>query len=313
MPRVLEVLQVRVLMVLTVLMVLGASSAAQSPAPQPRDGVITGQVVDATTGRPVGAVVVTIGGASIPVRVGPSAPPGPPRILTGGDGRFVFRDLPAGSFTITATKGGYADGASGRRVIGGPAQPVALTAAQRTAELAVRIWKNGVIAGTIVDEAGEPVVGVQVRTARRIVSAGRRRFVPPAPRSRPTIAARIGSSNLLPGEYLIAATCRLISANVSLFTDVARTGRGSGGMAALAPPGNANGIQIGDAMLALGRGGAIPPPPRDGRLQIYPTMFYPAARTPAQATTITLGSGEERMGVDFQLQPVPTARVSAAH
>src|SRR5437016_5570393 len=99
---------------------------AQTPGPGARDGVIAGQ------------------------RVGPGSG-APPRILTGGEGRFLFRDLPAGSFTITATKGGYADGASGRRVIAGPAQPVVLTAAERTADVAVRIWKNGVIAGTIVD------------------------------------------------------------------------------------------------------------------------------------------------------------------
>jgi hypothetical protein len=39
-------------------------------------------------------------------------------------------------------------------------------------------------------------------------------------------------------------------------------------------------------------------------------MFYPSAFAPAQATTITLSSGEERAGVDLQLQPVPTVRVT---
>jgi len=159
-------------------LVLGVSLAAQAPPQVPRDGVITGQVVDAATGKPVSAVIVSIGGAAIPQRAGTSPPPRPPRILTGGDGRFAFRDLPPGSFTIVAAKAGYAEGASGRRVLGGASQPVVLTTTERSAESTVRIWKNGAIAGTIIDEAGEPLVGLQVLPLRRTFSGGRRRFVP---------------------------------------------------------------------------------------------------------------------------------------
>jgi hypothetical protein len=309
-----------VLRVLVVLMVVGTSGAAQAPAPPARDGVITGQVVDALSGKPVSAAIVTVSGAGLTVRTVNPGGPGDargftlssavPRILTGGDGRFVFRDLPAGSFTITATKGGYTDGASGRRVMGAPAQPVVLTAAQRTAEVALRIWKNGVIAGTIVDEAGEPVVGVQVRAARQTLTTGRRRFTPAGVSVTTDDRGIYRLSGLLPGEYLIAASPPPLSANISTFIDVARTGRGSGEMAALGIPGSMNGIQVGDAQMMLGRGGAIPPPPAGGRMQIYPPIFYPSALAPAQATAIALGSGEERTGVDLQLLPVPTARVT---
>jgi hypothetical protein len=45
-------------------------------------------------------------------------------------------------------------------------------------------------------------------------------------------------------------------------------------------------------------------------MQIYPTTFHPAALNPAQAMTVALGSGEERIGIDLQLQPVSTVRVS---
>ena len=305
MPGVLRVLRVLVPRVLTVLLVLGASTAAQTPPP--RDGVITGQVVDAASGKPVGAAIVSIGGPLL--GVGPGARQ-LPRILTGGDGRFLFRDLPAGSFTITATKGGYAEGASGRRVLGGASQPVVLTAAQRTADLAVRMWKQGAITGTIVDEAGEPVVGVQVRAARRTFAAGRRRFVPGGVSATTDDRGVYRLSGLLPGEYLIVTSPPPLSAKVSVFADIGRTGRGAGEMAALLPPGGVNGIQVGDAQLMLGRGGVIPPPPVGGRMQIYPTIFYPSALAPARATTVALASGEERMGVDLQLQPVPTARLS---
>ncbi len=312
---VLKVLVPRVLTVLTVLMVLGASMAAQTPAPQPHDGVITGQVVDAVSGRPVGAVIVSITVAVVARltvvdgRVGAGSGQAP-RILTGGDGRFVFRGLPEGSFTIAAVKGGYADGASGRRVIGGPSQPVVLTAAERSADIAVRIWKNGAITGTIVDEAGEPVVGVQLRALRRTFTAGRRRFVSSGASVATDDRGSYRFTGLLPGEYLILASPPSLSVKASIFPDAVRSGRGSAELASAVPPGSANAIQVGDALVMLGRGGAIPPPPAGGRMQIYPTTFYRSALVPAQASTVALGSGEERIGIDLQLQPVPTARVT---
>src|SRR5436190_3652677 len=298
--------------VLTVLIMLG-----QTPAPVARDGVITGQVVDAVTGKPVGAAIVSVAGAGVPVTLnsGPTTgfrmSDGVPRILTGSDGRFAFRNLPDGSFTVLATKGGYADGASGRRVLGGDSQPVVLTAAQRTAETSIRMWKNGAIAGMVIDEAGEPVVGLQVRALRRTFTAGRRRLNPTAPSATTDDRGVYRLSGLGPGEYVVTTSQPTFSASTSAFAD-ARTGRGSGAELAslLGPPGTANGIQVGNAQVMLGRGGAIPPPPARGRLQIYPPVFHPSALNPAQATIVALGSGDERTGIDLQLQPVPTMRVS---
>jgi hypothetical protein len=61
------------------------------------DGTISGRVVDAASGRPVTAAIVTLGGSNVP-RIPATDPatrkPGPPRILTRADGRFVFSNLP---------------------------------------------------------------------------------------------------------------------------------------------------------------------------------------------------------------------------
>ena len=89
-----------------------------------------------------------------------------PRILTSGDGRFVFRGLQApGSYAITAAKSGYAEGASGRRRPGGTVAARAAVSHRGSGDIVVRVWKNGAITGTVTDEAGEPVVGVQMRAA----------------------------------------------------------------------------------------------------------------------------------------------------
>ena len=310
-PKVLRVLVLQVLQVLQVLLVpvlVSVNGAAQ----QPRDGIITGQVVDAATGKPVSAALVTIQGAGAqppPARGAPSWEAIPLRILTGSDGRFVFRDLPAGSFTIAVTKSGYAEGASGRQRPGGTSRPVVLTEAQRTADATVRLWKYAAIAGTVTDEAGEPVVGVRVRVMQQMLEAGRRRLrsfgVATATDDRG--AYRFG--NLLPGDYAIVASVQPLGAPATTFTDAERTHSSFGYMMGSAP-GQPSGIGIGDAGLALGRGMPVPPPPVSGRVQIYPPTFYPSTLSPAQATVVTVAAGEERSGIDLQLQPVPTARVS---
>src|SRR5690606_30547742 len=44
----------------------------------------------------------------------------------------------------------------------------------------------------------------------------------------------------------------------------------------------------------------------------YAPVYYPGTPSPAQSTAVTLGVGEERPGVDFQLRLVPTARVTGS-
>ena len=318
--KVLKVLVLKVLKVLPVLVMLGAFVGAQAQQPPARDGVIAGQVVDATTGKPVGAVVVSISGPGIFMRgtpaegrgsFGAGVNPYVPRVLTGGDGRFMFRDLQAGSFTITAAKNGYSEGASGRRRPGGTPQPVVITDAQRTADVSVRVWKNGAIGGTVIDEAGEPVVGLQLRALMRTTTGGRRRFMPAGGGAFTDDRGIYRFSGLVPGEYIVIASPPPISARLSVFADIGRTGRGAGELASMIAPGGTQfGIQVSDALLTLGRGSAVPPPPVGDRLHIYPSTFHPSALLPSQASVVTLVSGEERAGVDVQLQPVPTARVT---
>ena len=66
------------------LLVLGAETHAQAPAAPSREGVITGQVVDAASGKPVSAAIVSIAGGGIVVAPGR------------GDGSLDFRADPGG-------------------------------------------------------------------------------------------------------------------------------------------------------------------------------------------------------------------------
>jgi len=287
-----------------------AALAALAQAAAPRDGVITGQVVDAVSGKPVSAAIVTINGPGIvvaPGRGGTNA--SVPRILTGADGRFAFQGLPDGSFTITATKTGYSDGASGRRRPGGSPQAVVLNASRRTADVPVRMWKHGAIAGTVLDEAGEPVVGVRVTVLLRTSRSGRSQFADQGA-AMTDDRGLFRFSGLEPGDYLVIASPPLVTVKMTVLEDVARTDRGSGELGlALGNP-RSGSVILGDTLVAAGPGTAIPPLTNRGRLQIYPPTLSPSALTPDQASVITLGPGEERTSVDVQLTPVTTVRVA---
>jgi hypothetical protein len=73
------------------------------------------------------------------------------------------------------------------------------------------------------------------------------------------------------------------------------------------------GIRRGDWTLQTFTPGSRLLPPsitNDGRMMAYRTTFYPGTHTSAQAGAVTLRSGEERGGVDFQLRPVPVVQIS---
>ena len=308
----------------TLVLVAGILSQGQVPGlPQaaPRFALVVGQVIDAGTGTPVsGALVEVRMQATLAAPVNPfSGRPAPPqltqtpRVLTGSDGRFVFRRLPKGNFIVTASKPGYLDGAYGRRRPGGDSQALVLFDGQKAGGLRIYLWRHSAITGMVVDEAGEPAVGIQMRAFLRTTVAGQRRF------------SRVGTlgwtddrgvyriHGLLPGDYLVAAGSTKVSVAASTVEDVRRSGAAPSsitdiGAATVAGRGSA--IQVGDALLTLAGSAIGPPPSSDGHVFVYPTTFHPNTASPSRSTIVTVASGEERSGIDFQLVPVATRRVS---
>lgn len=145
--------------------------AAQAGQPHPAGppSLILGRVVDGTTNRPVVGAIVTIEG----VTAGSSSP----RAMTNGAGQFVFRKVPSGSVLLTASRNGYVDGRSGQLRPGGTGRSLRVEPGQRIGDVVIRIWKHGAISGTVTDELGEPLIGVQLRAFQRRYVAARRRIV----------------------------------------------------------------------------------------------------------------------------------------
>jgi hypothetical protein len=323
----------------------GAAPAFQ-PAAAKGTGLILGQVLDASSGRPVLHALVTLAAppappvASDPTGRITSLPPGwtaapqPPgvRIVSSpvvsigpievdDAGRFVFFDLPRGDYVPSARAAGYVAGASEE---GGTRRIIHLSDGQRVGDAAIRLSKTVTIGGRLLDEFGDPMVGVDVQLSPHRSAAQMQSPIP----SGATLAMGSGARTDDRGIYKIAgqpAGDYIVMVTASYIT--------TGGMpadqllAALAvlggaPPGSSMGL--GSGLSVSGSfyiGGAevqpwgtlahqTPPTRPGGRMEVYPTTFSPDALSPAQAQVISLRPGEERLDVDVHLRLVPTVRVS---
>jgi uncharacterized protein (DUF2141 family) len=297
-------------------LVLTLALAAQLADP-PSTAIVAGRVVDAGTLRPLAGVVVTPAGSAVVTSPGAS---GPARVLTNANGQFVLRGLAKGSLVLTATKGGYVNATHGQRRPGGSTQPIPVEAGQRITDVELRMWKYAAITGSIVDEAGDPVVGTRVQALQKTFVASRRRFTPgPAAATDDRGMYRI--AGLTPGEYLVMvpSTQTAVPTDVmeSFFTgtpisDARRRelGRELNGIgSAIAPAGSPYAMKAGGQTFSLQPGTLTPIVTATGIL-VYPTAYYPSAATAGQATAVPLRSGEERGGIDLQLRPLRGVRVS---
>jgi len=259
------------------------------------DAVVSGRVVDADSGRPIAGAIVTPAGTAVPP---------PPtdldrivlaRVLTNANGQFVIRGLRAGSLVISAAKGGYADATYGQRRPAGSTQPIPIKDDQRRTDLVVRMWKHAAISGTVLEDMGDPAVGIRVTAYRRSYVAGRRRFTEAGGGSTDDRGMyRIGG--LMPGDYVVAVA----STQTSLPADLDLG----------APTGSPYAIAMAGQNVALKGGTLDPAPLASGGAIVYPTVFYPAAPSAAEAAAMTLKSGDDHTSVDIQVHAVRAVRVA---
>ncbi len=126
-------------------------------------GTIAGTVVTVGSGAPVRRARVTLSGAEL--RGGRSA-------VTDDQGRFLFTALPAGRFTMAASKTGYVGITYGAKRAGRPGTPIQLAEGQKLEKAVMSMPRGSVITGIVVDELGEPSPGTQVRVMRYVMRTG---------------------------------------------------------------------------------------------------------------------------------------------
>lgn len=243
------------------------------PVPVAATGRITGVVVtDEAQPRPLRRARVTLTGGGLEM---------PLTAITADDGAFVFDALPPGRFTIVATKDAYVSMAYGARRTGRPGTGVQLAAGQ-SAAITVRLPRGAVITGTILDVDGRPAGGVSVYAVYpRVGSAFTERVWSTAPGTAAATSDDRGVYRIygLPaGEYLVSAI----------------------------PPTRypfAGGPPSQDVRMML-RGNAL------SRPMILGPVLHPGVADVGRATRVAVRAGEERGGIDVQLEYVPLATVS---
>ena len=234
------------------------------------------------------------------------------RVLTDELGRYFFDRLPAAKYTITSTKPGWVGGAFGKKRVEGASVPFELAERERRPSTDITMWKLGVLSGAIVDDAGEPLVDVQVKAVRRMLVAGKRQmvFVGTA-RTDDRGAYRI--ADLMPGEYSVFVPATVMSGPTAFTAGNApedwlrsMTGEGTAPMSLSFESGVA---ARSGRTLVTALTGVIDAPSADTSWLTIPSSFAGSPYV-AGAASFTLAPGQEHGGIDMQLRPVPTYSIS---
>jgi hypothetical protein len=166
-------------------------------APQTGTARLRGRIVGGESGQALRRAVVRLQGQEF--REGRVA-------STDEEGRWEIKDLPAGRYNLTASKGGYVQLNYGQRRPFERGRPIELADGQTLENVNFNLPRGAVIAGRVIDEFGEPVADAMVSALHYRSFNGRRRLVP---------VGRFGSTDdmghfrlfgLAPGDYYVSAT-----------------------------------------------------------------------------------------------------------
>ena len=194
---------------LTLLLQSTTSFQVQAPEAPVRDGKVAkgtasvkGKVVTADAGRPMRRVQISLSSPGLSESRSMS---------TTAQGIYEFKELPAGRYTITATREGFIRLQYGQRRPGEPGRPLQLADGQRVDNADFSLPRTGSISGRITDELGDPLPGVSIYPAQWKYFRGKRRMVPvPGGTSfnRTDDTGQFRITGLEPGDYFVLATTR---------------------------------------------------------------------------------------------------------
>ena len=218
----------------------GQARATPARADAPRGtAVVRGQIVATDTGAPIRRAQVRISSAE--ARESRLA-------STDAQGRFEIKELPAGRYTMTASKGGFVSLQYGQRRPSESGTPIELSDGQTLDKLQLALPRGSVLGGRITDEFGEPVANASVIAMRYSYAAGGRRLTAaPGSNSRDSTddQGHFRLFGLPPGEYFVSATLRTGAA------EAADPAGETSGYAATYYPGTANIAEAARVTLAV--------------------------------------------------------------
>jgi hypothetical protein len=228
-------------------------------------GSLRGRVLAIDTGSVVRRAQVRISGPDI----------GTKTALTDAQGRYEFRDLPAGRFNVSVSKSGFVTMQYGQNRPYEPGRPIELVEAQKMEKADIGLPRGSVLAGRVADEFGEAVAEAEVTAMRLQFTNGKRRLVPSGRNGTTNDLGQFRIYGLPPGEYYVSATLRNMSTMV-----IDMLGGGAGG------------------------------PTGSNQNTGYAATYYPSTPAPGEAQRVSLAVGQELGSVDIQLQPVRLSKIT---
>lgn len=187
---------------------VGGVAGAIGPAGQtPRDNarqrtgtcVIRGRIVAADNSLPLRRVIVRL--ISSELREGKST-------TTDSEGRYEFKDLPSGRYSVAAQKTGYVPMNYGARRPNEAGRPLELADAQRADRVDFTMLRGGAITGRVIDEFGEPVPNAMVQPTQHRFVNGQRRLTPTGSSDSTPDTGEYRLWGLAPGNYYVSVTVR---------------------------------------------------------------------------------------------------------
>ncbi|HEY6358487.1 MAG TPA: carboxypeptidase-like regulatory domain-containing protein, partial [Vicinamibacterales bacterium] len=188
-------------------------------------------------------------------------------------------------------------------------------------DVTIVLWKVGAISGTVLDENGDPLVAAPVHlTAVSDIWIGRLS----TPSDNGTTDDRgVFRFEVTPGDYIVSVGTSFTTMPSAFVDDYwqkqsstnppnFRTTVEALSSAGIQMPGQM-GLHVGDlTVMPSSFGGGLPMwmAGEGGPLYVYPRTYYSSASLFDAATVVSVKSGEERAGIDFQLRPQATCRVS---
>lgn len=162
------------------LLFLTIPAVSQQQPSQPPRGSIEGIVTRADNGQPVAGAQVTLtalnplavailSGAdptAILANTAPQTPPPQiPPVNTDSEGKFFFKGLAAGAYRAIVAANGFVRQEYGQRAPNTQGTTITITD-QVLKDLAIRLTPAGTVSGRILDEFGQPALGIPVQLLR---------------------------------------------------------------------------------------------------------------------------------------------------
>jgi hypothetical protein len=177
----------------------GRAGGFRGRGERPSGTAVIRGIVTSDTGTPVRRALV---------RANVGGQPGARTTATDVDGRFELQDLPAGRWTLSASKPGFVTQRYGQRRPFETVQPIELTDGQKMDGANFSLLRGGVINGRLQDDLGDPAANVRVIVQRRQMVDGSRRLVGMGVNDETDDTGSFRLYGLAPGEYYVSATPR---------------------------------------------------------------------------------------------------------